>query len=66
METIPFTIATTTTKIPRNKFTKRDKKNKNKNKKTRMQKTITHLRKKSKTTQTDAEIYHVLGSEESI
>ena len=34
--------------------------------KTCMQKTIRHLRKKSKTTQTDAEIYHVLGSEESI
>ena len=31
-----------------------------------MQKTIRHQRKKSMMTQTDGEIYHVLGLEESI
>ena len=57
-ETIPFTIATKRIKYLRINLPKEVK--------TCTQKTIWHWWKKSKMTQTDGEIYHVLGLEESI
>ena len=58
-ETIPFTTAT-------KRIIYFGKRSYLKKQKTYIQKTIKHLRKKSKRTQIHAEIYHVHGSEESI
>ena len=57
-ETLPFTIATKRVKYLGINLPKEVK--------TCTQKTIRHWWKKSKMTQTDGEIYHILGLEESI